>query len=569
MTLASGRNLPVLLCIVVFCSHFLYCRFTAKKWLGTTRDISFILAVITLFSPLDICCRRSDRAGVYILPVVYDLGARQHIRDLQATGNRENVHFIVIRRQPLLNGVMWSVTILLPARAENRQEGRQPKNPDPAHPLSQVDVDSDADGIIDETSAYEYNDNGIRVKKTEDGEATLYLVDGNNPTGYAQVLEEMDAFQQLLRSYTLGHDIISQAAAAGTVHHLMYDAHGSTRALLDAAGAIVTGQVFNYDAYGNAVGFDAATALTTILYCGEQFDIATDQLYLRTRYYDAAMGRYNRSDDFTGDPGAPQSLHKYLYTHGDPVNGIDPTGLWSLGSAMTSIGMQAGLTALHNYVVTNIAIVNIARAEAKGVPSGVMVNVGASAATTGVVGSGSVSLYFDFATKTPHLFWTAEAGSAPVARFSTQRGFGWNFTFGLVWNAAKPNDVTGYSVIATTPSALLHHSTTVTDIGSWHSAMMLLARYNTGNIVSRGGSFQAVQSLSGPTVGLFFGHRDYSFSATLGYTRRLADLSGLGLSLRQKLESITEVMSVLSNDPAQVPHLFSQIDVILGQDDSV
>jgi hypothetical protein len=22
----------------------------------------------------------------------------------------------------------------------------------------------------------------------------------------------------------------------------------------------------------------------------------------------------------------PQSLHKYLYTHADPVNGIDPTG---------------------------------------------------------------------------------------------------------------------------------------------------------------------------------------------------------------------------------------------------
>jgi hypothetical protein len=32
----------------------------------------------------------------------------------------------------------------------------------------------------------------------------------------------------------------------------------------------------------------------------------------------------------------PQSLHKYLYTHGDPVNASDPTGLFSLSSSMVT-----------------------------------------------------------------------------------------------------------------------------------------------------------------------------------------------------------------------------------------
>ncbi len=62
-------------------------------------------------------------------------------------------------------------------------------------------------------------------------------------------------------------------------------------------------------------------------YRGEAFDTAIGQQYLRARYYNPNNGRFNRLDPFAGNLADPQSLHKYLYTHGDPVNGIDPTGL--------------------------------------------------------------------------------------------------------------------------------------------------------------------------------------------------------------------------------------------------
>jgi hypothetical protein len=42
--------------------------------------------------------------------------------------------------------------------------------------------------------------------------------------------------------------------------------------------------------------------------------------------YQPTTGRFDRLDDFAGDFRNPQSLHKYLYVHGDPINGIDPTG---------------------------------------------------------------------------------------------------------------------------------------------------------------------------------------------------------------------------------------------------
>lgn len=66
------------------------------------------------------------------------------------------------------------------------------------------------------------------------------------------------------------------------------DGHGSTRLLTDLLGTVA--QRYAFDAYGNALGFDRAAALTSYLYSGEQFDGRIGQQYLRARWYDAATG---------------------------------------------------------------------------------------------------------------------------------------------------------------------------------------------------------------------------------------------------------------------------------------
>ena len=48
--------------------------------------------------------------------------------------------------------------------------------------------------------------------------------------------------------------------------------------------------------------------------------------YLRSRWYNAANGTFNRIDDYAGNTQEPQSLHKYAYCHGNPINGADPSG---------------------------------------------------------------------------------------------------------------------------------------------------------------------------------------------------------------------------------------------------
>ena len=48
------------------------------------------------------------------------------------------------------------------------------------------------------------------------------------------------------------------------------------RVLINTAGAIATvggvRQLFNYDAYGNAIGFNVSRAATTLLYNAQQTD---------------------------------------------------------------------------------------------------------------------------------------------------------------------------------------------------------------------------------------------------------------------------------------------------------
>jgi RHS repeat-associated protein len=82
--------------------------------------------------------------------------------------------------------------------------------------------------------------------------------------------------------------------------------------------------------------------LTEFLYSGEQFDSKIGQQYLRARYYDPVTGRFNRLDPFFGNLNDPLSLHKYVYAHNDSINGIDPTGQYTIWSLLG--GIFAGAT---------------------------------------------------------------------------------------------------------------------------------------------------------------------------------------------------------------------------------
>jgi RHS repeat-associated protein len=225
-----------------------------------------------------------------------------------------------------------------------------------------------------ERTTYGYDATGIRVSAMKEDDAnadgtfetrvhTEFLNDPQDFTGYSQVIRETHtdpATGQILKSvaYTFGLDEISQTTTEFTngqpsqsaTLFFGHDGHGSVRVLFDVAGAIATlasvPQVYTFDAYGNAVGFNVAQAVTSLLYSGEQFDQRVMMQYLRARFYDALTGRFNGLDSFAGNMQDPQSLHKYLYTHDDPIAGTDPTGKMTLGSIQIACGTFMNLVAI-------------------------------------------------------------------------------------------------------------------------------------------------------------------------------------------------------------------------------
>jgi RHS repeat-associated protein len=191
------------------------------------------------------------------------------------------------------------------------------------------------------TTSYVYNHAGIRVRSTTGGVTTYSLIDANNPTGYAQVLEEGTTSGTPSMSYVIGDDVIAQATGGGS-QYLLYDGHGSTRQLSQPGNTVV--QQYNYDAYGQTLGttyMPATPPATKLLYTGQQFDVNMQQYYLRARYYDPSNGRFDQLDTFSGRNDDPQSLHKYGYNTGDPVNRIDPGGRdGELAELLTSTAVQ-------------------------------------------------------------------------------------------------------------------------------------------------------------------------------------------------------------------------------------
>jgi RHS repeat-associated protein len=221
--------------------------------------------------------------------------------------------------------------------------------------------------------ARRYGDSGIRVfgKEVVDTGAgtqvtsnieTTYLNDPHNFTGYSQVAIEttIDVLAGPAPTktvvYSLGHDVISQATitpqspGAGQLLVLLYDGHGSTRALADSAGQIATAsgiaQIFTYDAYGNALGFAPTQAATTLLYSGEQWDQRVQMQYLRARYYDSHAAMFSTLDPFVGSAFTPQTLNKYTYAHNNPIFNYDPSGESSLAVTLATAGIRSGFASL-------------------------------------------------------------------------------------------------------------------------------------------------------------------------------------------------------------------------------
>ena len=169
-----------------------------------------------------------------------------------------------------------------------------------------------------------------------------YLVDTNNHTGYAQVVEEKDASDTLTRVNIFGHDLVAtNFLTEGYQRYYQYDGLGSVRALSDEAGDVT--DEYAYDAFGLLLSSSGSTP-NDYLYTGEQWDADLGMYFLRARYMNVQTGRFHSMDTYEGGNGEPMSLHKYLYAHNNPISHIDPSGHFSLSEVSAVMGSMFNLT---------------------------------------------------------------------------------------------------------------------------------------------------------------------------------------------------------------------------------
>jgi RHS repeat-associated protein len=198
-----------------------------------------------------------------------------------------------------------------------------------------------ASGNIGSSVTLVYDGDGNKVRETVNGVTTTYLVDDRNPTGYAQVIEEL-VNGAVTRSYTFGHALLSQdqldsSGTAWKANFYGFDGHGNVRLLTDETGTVT--DRYDYDAFG-ALLAKAGNTFNRYQFCGEQFDDGLGLYNLRARLMNPGTGRFWSMDGYEGTHRDPQSLHKYLYCSGNPVNGRDPSGNY-LEEKGIAVGVEA------------------------------------------------------------------------------------------------------------------------------------------------------------------------------------------------------------------------------------
>ncbi|MGB5175841.1 MAG: RHS repeat-associated core domain-containing protein, partial [Thermoanaerobaculia bacterium] len=104
---------------------------------------------------------------------------------------------------------------------------------------------------------------------------------------------------------------------------------GTPRRVTDSAGNLL--YQHDYLPYGEEVT-DSGQNQFPLKYTGHERDLGytgtlDDLDYMHARYYSPFLGRFGRVDPLRGSPAAPQSLNRYAYVMGNPINLVDPFGL--------------------------------------------------------------------------------------------------------------------------------------------------------------------------------------------------------------------------------------------------
>jgi RHS repeat-associated protein len=111
-----------------------------------------------------------------------------------------------------------------------------------------------------------------------------------------------------------------EGTGTSTKRYLDADERGSIIRVTDGSGATLA--INSYDEYGSPAT-TSATYGSRFRYTGQAMIPELAMYYYKARFYSSTLGRFVQPDPI----GYGDGPNMYSYAHGDPINGIDPTGL--------------------------------------------------------------------------------------------------------------------------------------------------------------------------------------------------------------------------------------------------
>jgi RHS repeat-associated protein len=122
--------------------------------------------------------------------------------------------------------------------------------------------------------------------------------------------------------------------SGGTTYYLTYDQVGSLRVVANSSGSVV--KSIEYDSFGNIINDSDSTFAVPFRFAGGLYDPDTELVRFGFRDYDPDVGRWTAKDPIFFAGG---DTDLYGYVLNDPVNAVDPDGLWTF---QIGLGFNAG-----------------------------------------------------------------------------------------------------------------------------------------------------------------------------------------------------------------------------------
>ncbi|MDE2179981.1 MAG: tandem-95 repeat protein [candidate division NC10 bacterium] len=193
-------------------------------------------------------------------------------------------------------------------------------------------------------TTYTYDELGNLTRVVLPGSAQIdYLIDGQNRRigkkvagvltkgflydGQLRLVAELDGVGSLVSRFVYGSrvNVPDYMVRGGVTYRIITDHLGSPRLVVDVATGAVAQQL-DYDEFGNVLT-DTHPGFQPFGFAGGLYDSDTGLVRFGARDYDAETGRWTTKDPIRFAGG---DTNLYGYVLNDPVNWVDPLGLYTV-----------------------------------------------------------------------------------------------------------------------------------------------------------------------------------------------------------------------------------------------